>query len=643
MNISRSKLVRSFLLLAAVMVLCTGLVAAMEYKEAPQLAAKVKAGELPPVEERLPVASDIVVLKPVEKVGEYGGRWHMVDTDPGMGQYLMTNSVEPLVRWKPDLTGYAPGMAKSWEYSEGGRVCTIKLREGVKWSDGTPFTTADLMFWWNDLIENKDYAETAPRWAWVGEEKMTVKALDDYTIQFGFAEPYYTFHTAIAQGHWENNAYFTPSHYLKQFHPEYSADGDYQKLREIRTNPHLNPDYPVLYPWKTKSWDAGKGIFRAERNPYYWKVDSEGNQLPYIDEIEVTIIQDPKLIPIKAMAGELDCQVRGFEFRDLPLLMQSQDQGDYRVIRWEMGDGGAPMIFINYDVVDKKLRPVIRDQRFRIGLSHAIDRNRVNQIIFQGFGNAQNATMSKYLVHYSHPDGQEVHEQWANAYADFDPDKAKAFFDEAGVKDVDGDGLRELPDGSDFTLLFDVGATELQAIDVCQLIVEDWKAVGIDAAVNAVSGELWNSRGITGEFHFQVFGYGSEVDLAPYPDNVFPVGNTRFHPLTGRWQQTGGEEGEEPTGVMKELLDLYQKAVSTEDTTERHGVMLDALRLHIEKGPFVYAAVADIPAPIVVKNNFRNVPGTGVAPNGIDYRPILGPWAPGFPGTTDPAQYFIEQ
>lgn len=632
------------LVLIVTISLGVGVAAAATYRQAPMFDELVKAGKLPSVEKRLPVPSDIYVVKPVEEIGQYGGTWRMVDTGPGMGQWLMANAVEPLIRWRPDLKGYQAGLAKSWEYSDDGKTCTIHLRKGVKWSDGQPFTADDIMFWWEDLILNKDYPEDPPRWAWKGGKLMTVEKVDDYTVRFKFAQPYYTFHAALAQGYWENVGYLAPKHYLKQFHPKYNSKvKDYQKLREIRTNPHLNPAYPCLYPWRTVSWDAAKGILVAERNPYYWKVDTKGNQLPYIDKVTVTIVQDPKLIPLKAISGELDCQVRGFEFRDISLLTQNQTKGDYRVIRWEYGDGGAPMIFINWDVTDKNLRPVFRNQKFRIALSLAINRKRINQIVFQGFGNIQNATMSKYLIHYNHPDGPKLHQEWMKAYADYDLERAKKLLDEAGLKDVNNDGYRELPNGEPLHLLFDVGATDLQSIDACQLIAEDWKAVGIKASVNTVSGELWASRSMTGKFHLQVFGYGSEVDLTTYPDNVFPVGNTRFHPLTGLWQQTGGKEGEEPTGVMRKLLDLYEKAIGTKDEIERNGLVLEAIKLHIEEGPFIYAPVADLPAPIVVKNNFRNVPGIGVAPNGIEYRPILGPWAPGFPGTAEPSQFFIKK
>ena len=186
-----------------------------------------------------------------------------------------------------------------------------------------------------------------PRWAWRAEELMTVEKIDDYTVQFNFTAPYYVFHTAIAQGYWENVGYFAPKHYLQQFHPKYNPEvEDYQKLMEIRTNSHLNPDYPVLYAWRTVSWDASKGVLIAERNPYYWKVDTEGNQLPYIDRVEVSIVQDAKLIPLKVIAGEIDAQFRPFEFRDISLLLENQDKGDYRVLSWAVGDGGA-IVFLH--------------------------------------------------------------------------------------------------------------------------------------------------------------------------------------------------------------------------------------------------------------------------------------------------------
>ncbi len=635
----------SILLLAVVLTvsLLSGSAWAMTYQEAPMFEEQVQAGLLPTVAERLPVASDIVVVDPVESIGQYGGTWRMVDTGPGLGQFSMAAAVEPLVRWLPDLSGYEPGLAKDWDYSDDGRTLTIYLREGVKWSDGYPFTTEDIMFWWDDLITNREYPESAPRWAWSGGERMDVVALDEYTIQFQFAQPYFTFHTAVAQGFWENRGYYAPKHYLTQFHPEYSDDGDYVTLREMRTDVHLNPEYPGLYAWMTESWDAARGVFRAVRNPYFWKVDTEGNQLPYIDYIEVTIIQDSNMIPLQASAGELDAQFRGFSFRDISLLMENQERGDYRVILWQYGDGGAPMIFINWDVTDLALREVFRNQNFRQAISYALDRQRINEIVFNGFGTIQNATMSHFLVHYNHPDGPATHERWMNAYAQHDPELAKQLLDDAGIVDLNGDGFRQKPDGSALRLLYDVSATDLQSIDALQLMIEDLAEVGINASVNSVSGELMGSRSQSGEIQFQTFGYGSEVDLIPFPDNVFPVGNTRFHPLTGLWQQTGGEEGEEPTGVMRELLDIYYEVIRTGDEQERNGLILRAIDLHIDEGPFIYAPVAHIPAPVIVKSNMRNVPEFGVAPNGKTYYPVLGPWAPGFPGTVECSQFYFVQ
>ena len=139
---------------------------AQEYNEAPMLAELVKEGKLPPVEERLPISSDIYVVEPVEEVGQYGGTWRMVDTGPGMGFWCMVNAVEPLVRWnraEDGYKGFKPRLAKSWTYSDDGKSCTIFLREGVKWSDGEPFTADDIMFWWNDLILDEDYPEKSAK------------------------------------------------------------------------------------------------------------------------------------------------------------------------------------------------------------------------------------------------------------------------------------------------------------------------------------------------------------------------------------------------------------------------------------------------------------------------------------------------
>jgi len=609
-----------------------------KYNEAPMLTDLVRQGKLPSVEKRLPSPSDVYIVKPVEEVGQYGGTWRMIDTGPGMGFWCMVNAVEPLVRWnrtKDGYKGFKPGLAKSWSYSKDGKSCTIFLRKGVKWSDGEPFTADDIMFWWNDLILNKDYPEDPPRWAWRTGKLMTVKKVNDYTVQFNFAAPYYTFHTAIAQGYWENVGYLTPKHYLQQFHPKYNSKiKDYQKLREIRTNPHLNPDYPVLYAWRTISWDASKGVLIAERNPYYWKVDTKGNQLPYIDRVEVSILQDPKLIPLKTIAGEIDAQFRPFELKDISLLLENQTKGNYRVLRWAVGDGGATVFYINWDVKDAKLKPIFRNQDFRIALSVAINRNRINQIVYSGLATPAQATMGKYLIHYQGvPGAQEFHKEWTTTYAEYDPEKAKKLLDKVGLKDVNNDGWRELPDGSPLKLLIDVDATNLTAIDGLKLVADDLKAVSLNVSLNTISPELWGTRAQSGDFHFQGWATAGDIDLINYPDNIFPIGNTRFHPLTGLWNMTGGKQGNPPEGPMKELLDLYEKALGTRNEVERNKIILEACRIHITEGPFAIAACYDLPAVVIVKNNFRNVPEFG----------ITGPWAIGEPGTSEPSQFFIKR
>lgn len=201
-----------------------------KFNEAPQLSELVRQGKLPSVDQRIP--KNPVVIKPWEELGQYGGTWRRVwfGLSDGAGPWKL--AAETIVFWSSDGK-IVPNIAERWQVSKDAKEYTFYLRKGIKWSDGQPFTADDIMFWWEDLILNKDYPENPPRWAWLKGKLMTVKKINDYAVQFIFPAPNYIFHAAIAQGNWENVGYLTPKHYLKQFHPKYNpAVKDYAKLRE---------------------------------------------------------------------------------------------------------------------------------------------------------------------------------------------------------------------------------------------------------------------------------------------------------------------------------------------------------------------------------------------------------------------------
>ena len=615
------------------------------YSEAPMLADMVAAGDIPAVEDRLPVADDIAIVTPVDSVGEYGGTWYNVTWGDDPGNIRMV-TYDPPVRWKPDYTGYEPGLLKSWEYNDDGTVLTWYFREGVKWSDGEPFTMADMEFWWEDLAKNEDIGFiTVPWWGFdANEEMMTVTFPDDYTMVMEWGTPQWITTYIVAQGFWEWEPMMRPKHFLSQYHPTYNADADpeYTEL-DANKNWFQTPGYPTLFAWYLKEYTAGEG-FLMERNPFYWKVDTDGNQLPYIDYLDITIVPEEQVRVLELSQGKYDASFRGTQNPlDIPFLIEQSDAGDYEVgYGWMNGAGGWPCWLINQDYVpDEEIRDLLRSVQFRKGLSVAIDRERLVDVVWDGIGTPQQATISPQSWHFASAEGQAVFEAWQQADAEFDADLAMSRFDEIGFVDADGDGFRDLPSGKAFELVIDLTDWGTSAITEPsdELLEGFFEAVGVNTIINNVIGSP-ESGTREKESSFMLRNcHASEVDIWTYPDWIFPLRGggegSRSWPMQGKWKQTGGAEGWEPEdGSPAQMLQaLYDagKAAATEE--ERHQLVWDAIQVHIDYGPFTLGAAGDQAMPVVIKNTFHNVPRFGV----------LGPWAPGSPGNTHPEQYWIEQ
>lgn len=615
-----------------------------KYNEAPMLAELVKAGKLPPVDERLP--KDVMVVEPVEQVGKYGGTWHLVTWNADMSNIKMV-LYDPPIRWKPDYSGYEPGLAKSYEWSEDGTQVTLRFREGVKWSDGEPFTTEDLKFWWEDLATNPDYKVVqVPWWGFKSNgEPMDVEFPDDYTMVMKWDKPQWVTPYILAQGFWEWEPLMKPKHYLMQFHPKYTPGATYEDL-ELKDKWWLNPDYPTLFAWTVESYTPGERWVLV-RNPYYWKVDTAGNQLPYIDRLDVELVADEQVRLLSIAQGKYDATFRGAASpTDIPFLVEQSEKNNFKVMTgWMNGAGGWPCWLIDQDYVGgngedeetaMEIRALLRDVNFRKGISVALDRQRLIDVVWDGIGIPQQATISPQSWHFQSPEGQQVFKEWQQADAQYDPDLAKQRLDAAGLTDKDGDGWRDLPSGKPFTLILDLGDWGGQQISIesTEVFKEYLEAVGIKTIVNNLIGQPdWDLRQREAKYMLRNC-HASEVDIWTYPDWIFPVRDNRAWPLQGKWRQTGGEEGEEPLpgSPAARLQALYDKGLAEPDEQKRHEIVWEAIRIHIEEGPFTLGAAGDQPMPVVVKNNFHNVPETG----------ILGPWAPGSPGNKFPEQFYID-
>ncbi|MEZ4707329.1 MAG: ABC transporter substrate-binding protein [Caldilineaceae bacterium] len=608
------------------------------YAEAPMLAEKVAAGELPPVDERLP--QEPMIIEPVEEVGQYGGTWRAVDVD-NLGWTRQTIMVEPFLKWKRDVNGMRPNLLTSWEWNDDATELVAHLRQGIKWSDGEPLTVDDYLFWWNDMVLDESVPVGPPGGTTVGGEPMQVEKIDDFTLKFTFAAPNPLFLENHSRGHYHSASFVVPAHYLKQFHPKYnSAVTDTNDLVDrYNTGSRLHyPDMPTFDPWMLVEYQSGqRAVF--ERNPYYWKVDTAGNQLPYIDRMEVEITEGnpTELVALKAIAGELDIQVRDLSLQDVPLVMENAEAGDYHVVMWNRGDYAWPWLILMYDYPDEGIVDLMYTQQFRQALSYAIDRERLNNITSLGLATPRQFALSPESPEFQTPEGQKVYEAWSTSYASHEPDTAEALLDEIGVVDADGDGFRDRPDGTPLELIVDMVADDTKTVDAMDLIKEDWEAVGIKTVLNPISGDVINQRAQAGEIMIRAWGSAAAWGLisaatvwTPVEGVTYAIGGVRI----GQSYVTPDAENAvkpRPGSMLEKLQNAYTELISIVDPAERDAKLLEAYQIHIDDGPISIGTVGEHVSPVIVKNNVHNIPATG----------IVASWDLGFPGSADPEQFFF--
>lgn len=607
------------------------------YNEAPMLAELVAAGELPPVEERLP--AEPMVIEPVEQVGVYGGTWHMVDYSDSLGWTRQTVWVEPVLKWERDASGFRANLFTDWEWNDDATELVAHLREGIRWSDGEPLTVDDYLFWWEDMVLNENVAIAPPSGTTVGGELMSVEKLDDFTLRFTFPASNPLFLELHSRGSYHSSMYIVPAHYMKQFHPDYAdVEDTTELLNRFSTSSRLHyPDMPTFTAWMITEFTSGQLVI-LERNPYYWKVDPDGNQLPYIDRIEVEIAEGNanEFVVLKAIAGELDMQVRDVDLLDVPLVMENAEANDYRVIMWTRGDFAWPWIIPMYDYTDEGIVDLMYMKEFRQALSYAINRNRINEIVALGLAEPRQFALSSASGEFQSEEGRAVYEEWVNSYASYEPDTAAALLDSIGVVDADGDGWRDRPDGTELELIVDVGATDQKSVDTMDLIKEDWEAIGLRMVLNAIDGAVMNERAQAGEIMIRAWDSAAAWGLisattvwTPIEGVTYSVGGMRI----GMYYQTLGEDGvaPRPGSMLEQLQDAYTELISITDPAERDARLLEAYQIHIDEGPITIGTIGEHPSPVIVKNNFHNVQATG----------LVASWDLGYPGTADPEQFYI--
>ncbi len=604
------------------------------FHEAPMLRVKVAAGELPPVEERLP--EEPLVIMPVEEIGQYGGTWHRAWKGPSDGAAVTRICYDQILRW--DRTGrkVLPNIARAWKFSDEGRTLTLYLRKGMKWSDGVPFTANDIIFWYKDIILNDELTPAKPSWMIVGEKLGKVEKVDDYTVRLSFVQPYGILLQMLAY----NGYIFAPKHYLKDFHPSYTPMDKLEEMTKkagfqfwyqlfgIKNDYVQNPDRPTVRAWKPIT-PATATHYIMQRNPYYWKIDPEGNQLPYIDRIDYALAEEPEIINFKAMSGEIDCQFRHLILTNYPIFMSSREKGNYRVLLWKPALGADAVLTPNLNCKDPVLHDIINDRRFRIALSVAINRDEINELCYLGLGEPRAATVV--------PECPAYEEKYAELYAEYDPKKADSLLDEMGLRWDKDHKYRLRPDGKVLSLTIEVVPGIFGPwVDVAQLVKEYWEKIGIKTAVKTEERSLFYQRVQAGDFDVAVWSMDWVLHPLVNPVRLIPYypGGSRFAPLCAQWYQTKGKGGVKPWGDLMKVIELYEKARLTMDEEERIRLTREIVRIHAENC-WSIGTVGRTPSTMglgVVKNNFRNVPEVAVSDCVLSS-----------PGNTDPPQYFFKK
>lgn len=605
--------------------------APVKYNEAPMLAELVQQGLLPPVEERLP--KNPMVIQPLEEVGQYGGTWWRAWTglsdSPGPSKLVELR----LVRFSSDGKDLIPELADQWSVSEDGKVFTFHLREGIKWSDGKPFTADDVIFWHDDIMLNTDLTPSYPRWLSPGGNPAKVVKVDAYTFKVIFESPYPLF--SISQAYY--GGFFAPKHYLKQFHPKYTSIEklnamakeagleNWYQLFGLKNNWLRNEELPVLFAWKVVG-DATGSIMYMERNPYYFKVDTEGNQLPYIDRIAHRLVSNGEIINMQAISGEIDMQARHMTPRNLPVMVDNSEKGNYQVFYWRPGVGADPVIGLNQSVKDPVKRKLFQDLKFRQALSLAINREEMNELCYLGLGKPHQAAIPEGMPYYS--------PEWEKAFAEYDPERANQLLDEIGLTKRDQNGFRLGPDGKTLELTIEFptafpGATTAASLELIQAY---WEAVGLKTVLKGQERSLYNTRCSSGDAEIGIWNLDRCAQILANPGRLLgTITDCPWAVQYALWYNSGGKSGEEPPPEIKRLYELWDQIVVTVDEQERDRLVRELVGLHA-KNIWMIGTVGEIPQPVVVKNYFRNVP------KDLIWDDLLRS-----PGNAFPEQFFIKQ
>ena len=608
--------------------------------EAPQLAAQVAAGTLPPLEERIP-ASPLVVT-PEDGVGTYGGTWRSSMVGGSDFIWLMrSNSHETMLSWDRDWTGaLVPNVAESMEVSPDARVFTFRFREGMRWSDGAPFTVDDFIYYANDVAFNTDINEVPNPNIWPRGNPATVEKVDDLTVRVTFEKPYGLFPIALVSP-FGAEVFQQPRHYCAQFNPRHNPDAEANAVAagaegwlahyrakcmtmvNDREN-YANAERPTIQAWMfEEAYVGGAQQVTMTRNPYYWKVDTEGNQLPYIDGMRIGVMGDAEALVLAAVNGEIDFQDRHINaITNRAMFTEAAETGPFRIVD-QIETSNTMLLSLNLNSANPTLAEAFNTRDFRIALSKAIDRQAIIDAVSFGIGTPSQAAPNPATPFYS--------ERLATQHLDFDPAEAERLLDAAGFA-KGNDGIRRAPNGEPITFVCTVAANFTDMVASMELVVNYWKAIGIDARLNTVDrSALIDAMNKNEHDCVPWTGMTTGPDLVLDPRIMVPSTTEAYWGRGWAAWYNGTPGAVEPPEAVREVLALYDQVKAAATPEERNTLMLQIAERAADE--FWTMGIATTPPKFIVANDaIANVP-----------EPSLAGWNYLSPAATGVEQFFFRQ
>ena len=602
---------KKWLSLALAAIMCLSATAALAetpaYAEAPYI---TNLGTYGAVADRLPkepMVEDAEYLT----IGTYGGE---LKRSAGGGNWDAGKPIEEgLFRFT--TTGEVePNVAKGYDVSEDAKVYTIYLREGMKWSDGQPFTAEDCVWFYNAVCLNKvDSKGVRDCHKDANGNPAKVEKVDDYTFTVTFETPKYGFVEALTV---DLKWHYAPKHIFEEMvqniidgkNDEALAIGkqicgtefsDVGKMGKEMLYYFWNyPGIPTLNPY-VLSTEEGKNSVKGEyyefvRNPYYWKVDKAGNQLPYMDKIIYTTVSNVDQQLMLLLDGTVDYQTVAMD--SIQTIMESETK--INIYEWsgaEWGDVGTQLHF-NLNIEDEDHKALFNNPDFRQAMSICVNREEFAGLYSNNWQEGGQAAPQPGALGYS--------EEWAKKWTEYDVAKAQQLFESAGL--VKGeDGFYDFADGCDFVLDI-VSVADNGAADTYKILEPYFRAAGIkctfkdsdrsnidnDLMANAIECMLLPVTGI------------GEISIVLKPNSMVPGKATNV-----AWYGTMTKET--ATGDLLKLIELQEKIDVTSDAGERTKIALEMLKLH-EENMWTIAYVAAAPTYHAVNARIQNFLAEGV-------------------------------